>query len=1558
MGEFEIEVFIEKEDAGFALVKEFDIGDIINNEGRMHLLDSCSRFGNVFVGRKFGFDVYSVTELETNSDSPKPLVKVSLKGKLQWLTVSSCGLTLLASTVTEGKSENIFYDVRTLMKGGTGYFGKQSPPTSPSNGALLSCSWNPSIAEIITMVYSSGVVEVLKVEDTVMIHASNPGLSAKCVAWSPKGKQMVIGKGDGSMSQYTTDMVEKKKITPCPLINGNAKVIDVAWISTYKFGVAYADETADAGANLFTVHLPEKGETRQPIWRCFDDPTFAANCKRDSQMFLPLIIPWGMFAVTSSNSGDCALMGTKTKELQVWSLADEARAELPLGDDSDETPSVIGACWNFNFNIPLQIGEKSNTAPCLWVLSTTGVLVAFRLYNFFPNYAEQHQLIDSMVKGERKTISVEETPQPRMSIPKPLQRTNSIAQPVKESQKPPFGNNTILFVPPLASTPATVKAPDFDRIPSFSILNKPMGNVSVLPKPEPSKPQPKPVLVSKPIVLATPKEALGGLSQIDLASLVADFESELDLYKKENKKVDISVFNDTERNKMAKQTEELDKFAQIVRTNFQDTKDEADHLKLRSLESFATYEAARDASKKKSFKAQAAYSQTAPLCPTLSKQLESIRALKRYVNDSIYDIQLILKEKATNNKENFSMRDFYKCMETNQRVLHMQESRMVQLGTQLNRVRLAQSASYTKGSPLRRKSEEDSLNSPISHSPRSPMKPEHISKLKKQLSARKNIPIRSKAVIDTTKLITNRKPQTVINQSSFNHTQENILPKFDNSPVTPKSQESGFQIQRTGTNVVSYLPTNTKSPLRAAEPFRKAAPNQESRYNLNNPPQVINADTLPQAKGPFAVPLKFVPAPHVNQGTQNAVQAALNTVNKIASVQTTVSSKLAGLVTPEKSPDQPKSAFSKPEPFRLITPSVGGFKATEPTSQKSTGGLFFHKTEPPKNEDVTIKKDPPKQAVNLFPSHPQPTGGFLGATDNPFASVNSSSSGSALGSSKQSTTTSITFRTKEPPTDEELGEGETGDSDVETDVGSEDDVIDETVVESSESSKHVSMPEPRIFAGPTKSGGLFGSKTSSSTPSPNMFDAINAEKPAPTQSSLFGSKPKDEIGSGEGPQKPTFSQTGGSLFGSSSDKPASSGSLFGSSSDKPASTGSLFGPKPDEKAKPGLFGSLKDAAKSSGSGLFGSKKEDPSSSGSLFAPKKVDEKKAEGLSGNLFGSSETKSSLFGTPSKPEQPKSGLFGSSITTPSTGGLFGTPKPEVANTGGIFGSNSAESSTGTGLFGSNPQDPPSATSIFGSASQSSGTGLFGSSIQAENTSVFGSTPQKPSATQIFATPAPTPNKNSGSSLFGSSNSGGNGGNLFGSGGGFSGLGAQPDPEKAKINPFGGGGNNMSTNNQATNNLFGSSKPASFGQATSPQQNQNQSGPFSGGSGTSAFASPSTGGGVFGGSTFGSSSPSSGFGGGAFGGGQNSAFGNSAFGGGSGASSGPFGSTTTGGSVFGSNNKQQSSSGFGGFGGGNSGGAGGFGAQTQKNSGGFGGFGGASDTSSFGGTDFDGFR
>jgi len=92
-----------------------------------------NRFGNVFVGRQNGFDVYSQIELENTKtpNSIEPIVSVNLSDQLRWISVSCDGLTLMIITYKEAETNIIFYDVRSLLKKETSPFAKQSPPPSP-----------------------------------------------------------------------------------------------------------------------------------------------------------------------------------------------------------------------------------------------------------------------------------------------------------------------------------------------------------------------------------------------------------------------------------------------------------------------------------------------------------------------------------------------------------------------------------------------------------------------------------------------------------------------------------------------------------------------------------------------------------------------------------------------------------------------------------------------------------------------------------------------------------------------------------------------------------------------------------------------------------------------------------------------------------------------------------------------------------------------------------------------------------------------------------------------------------------------------------------------------------------------------------------------------------------------------------------------------------------------------------------------------------------------------------------------------------------------------------
>ncbi|KAJ8039135.1 hypothetical protein HOLleu_16758 [Holothuria leucospilota] len=387
-------------------------------------------------------------------------------------------------------------------------------------------------------------------------------------------------------------------------------------------------------------------------------------------------------------------------------------------------------------------------------------------------------------------------------------------------------------------------------------------------------------------------------------------------------------------------------------------------------------------------------------------------------------------------------------------------------------------------------------------------------------------------------------------------------------------------------------------------------------------------------------------------------------------------------------------------------------------------------------------------------------------------------------------------------------------------------------------------------------------------------------------------------------------------------------------------------------------------------------------SGFSFAPSSLAGASSFGTSSSLFGGSATsKPSLFGQPTS----TSG-FGqtgtSTASTSSSGFSFGQPTSSsqsvfgqpTTTTQSLFGQ---PTTTSQSLFG---QPTSSSQSVFGQPSTfgSPSTSLFGQQ------SGFGQTPASSAAsTGLFGQATPTSDSSQSSGLFGQSASASSGGGGFG---GLFGLGGKPNPEAAKINPFGVSSSSGGTGPFGTggNSLFGSSGPKAFGSPTSSSQSTFGGGPFSSGGG-------GVGTGGFGGFSQQSTAPQVGFGGPPTFGGSPGGFGGKPnFGGSPGFGSGAafsnplgqsaFGASSPSGPVFGAtsaSSMDNASGGFGGFASQNtpsfgglasspqgsgfgSGGGGGFGSGNAfGGSGGFGGFGGTSSTNtSFGSGSFSQYR
>ena len=96
-----------------------------------------------------------------------------------------------------------------------------------------------------------------------------------CVSWSPKGKQLVAGKSDGTLTQYKPDLKEAKTIPPPP--GAGHSILSILWISTYQFLTAVKNNAdPDSRPGLILVQSSKAGETS---FTNYDDVNYREDVK-------------------------------------------------------------------------------------------------------------------------------------------------------------------------------------------------------------------------------------------------------------------------------------------------------------------------------------------------------------------------------------------------------------------------------------------------------------------------------------------------------------------------------------------------------------------------------------------------------------------------------------------------------------------------------------------------------------------------------------------------------------------------------------------------------------------------------------------------------------------------------------------------------------------------------------------------------------------------------------------------------------------------------------------------------------------------------------------------------------------------------------------------------------------------------------------------------------------------------------------------------------------------------------------------------------------------------
>lgn len=244
--------------------------------------------------------------------------------------------------------------------------------------------WNPGVPNMIAVAMTDGSAAVIEFKGASFNINSIPQNSqASCLCWSPKGKQVVIGAKNGSLTQYKPELKAVKTFPPPQLGPSSLSVISVHWLSSFQFIAVYKNATdPSAKSNVVVVNVPKNAATR---YVHYEDLCFESDTSRPEYYFIHQQT-WNVLILGTTNSMEASILKMEGDNWVQWLQEEGSRPELPLTEDHKDVFN-IGIALDTSSTRPIPIGEKMQLGPMplLLMYAHNGTLCLFHVINTLPD---------------------------------------------------------------------------------------------------------------------------------------------------------------------------------------------------------------------------------------------------------------------------------------------------------------------------------------------------------------------------------------------------------------------------------------------------------------------------------------------------------------------------------------------------------------------------------------------------------------------------------------------------------------------------------------------------------------------------------------------------------------------------------------------------------------------------------------------------------------------------------------------------------------------------------------------------------------------------------------------------------------------------------------------------------------------------------------------------------------------------------------------------------------------------------------------------------------------